>query len=123
MTPHNILIVDDDETITTIAQTVLKKNNFQSQAVKNGKDAITALKKTQFDAVILDIMMPKMDGKKTLKAIRENSDTKDIPVFMLTGENMLTDLAEFMDMGANDYMVKPFNPETLVKRVEKLLKP
>ena len=123
MTSHNILIVDDDETITTIAQTVLKKNNFQSQAVKNGKDAITALKKTQFDAVILDIMMPKMDGKKTLKAIRENSDTKDIPVFMLTGENMLTDLAEFMDMGANDYMVKPFNPETLVKRVEKLLKP
>jgi len=123
MAKQNILIVDDDVTILEILKTVLGQHGYTSTEAPNGEEALSLLKSNDnIDAIILDIMMPKMDGRETLKEINKD-DAKEIPILMLTGENAISDVSECLSLGANDYMVKPFEPDNLISRLQKILPP
>ena len=113
-TQAKILIVDDDEAITGLLREVLEAEGFATHECLSGKGALDALSGDDFDLVLLDIMMPGMNGFETCQRIRENSD---VPVVFLTAKNEESDLVLGFSLGADDYIVKPFKPRELVSRV------
>jgi len=118
---HKILIIDDDISLNELLSEFLSKFGFTVEFKVNPIDGISLLKKkySEFDAVILDVMMPEMDGFTTLKKIREISE---IPVIMLTARGDVTDRIVGLEIGADDYMPKPFEPRELVARLKSILK-
>lgn len=115
----NILVVEDDEIINQVVTEFLKENDYVIESVTNGKKALEVFEKKTFDLVLLDIMIPEIDGLSVLKKIRE---TSDVPIIMLTalGDDV-TQLASF-NQEISDYVVKPFSPLVLMKRIENALK-
>lgn len=109
-----ILIVDDDEAITGLLREVLQAEGFATRECLSGQAALAALADDEFDLVLLDIMMPGMNGFETCQRIREASD---IPVVFLTAKNEESDTVLGFSLGADDYIVKPFKPRELVARV------
>lgn len=114
-----ILIVDDDVNICNLLQLYLEKDGFSTAVVNNGRAAIDYLRDEYADLVLLDIMMPGMDGYETIKAIREFSL---IPVIMLSAKSEMLDKINGFDFGADDYVTKPFEPQELISRVRALLR-
>ena len=124
MAKQKILIVDDDETILEILKQTLSDHGYEHIAAQDGEDALKQLQSNDnIDAVILDIRMPKMDGRETLKEIKSDHKAKHLPILMLTGENSLADVSECLTLGANEYMVKPFESDILINRLQKILPP
>ena len=119
MDTSKILIVDDNPEIREIIEILLKGEGFETVQAKNGLTALNQLKKQDFDLIILDIMMPGMDGLEMCKIIRE---TNNIPIIMLSAKS--TDLDKIMGLGigADDYVIKPFNPLELTARVKSQLR-
>lgn len=119
---YHILLVDDDEDILEFVSYNLKKEGFQVQTAANGNEAVKLAKKGQFDLIILDVMMPEMDGMETCTVMRSMPETKSTLITFLTarGEDY-SQIAGF-DAGADDYISKPIKPRLLVKRVEALLR-
>ena len=109
-----ILIVDDDEVIARLLSEILRSEGFSTRECLSGPAALEALAQDDFQLVLLDIMMPGMNGFETCQRIRENSD---VPVVFLTAKNEESDLVLGFSLGADDYIVKPFKPRELVARV------
>lgn len=114
-----ILIIDDDKKLSDLLKDYLKKYNLDPVSVDNPLDGISELDKNRYDFVILDIMMPDMDGFETLKEIRK---TKDIPVIMLTARGETTDKIVGLELGADDYLSKPFEPRELLARIQSVFR-
>ena len=110
-----ILVVDDETAIADIIKYNLEKEGFHAQTVGDGVYCLEALEKEDFDLIILDVMMPRMDGFQTLKEIRKNSR---IPVIMLTAKEEEVDKILGLELGADDYVVKPFSMRELIARVK-----
>ena len=110
-----ILLADDEVSLAKALVHILEKHNFSAEAVYNGEDALAYLESGCYDAAILDVMMPKMDGIQVLKKIREKGIT--IPVLMLTAKSEIEDKVEGLDSGANDYLTKPFDTRELLARL------
>jgi two-component system KDP operon response regulator KdpE len=110
-----ILVVDDEPRIVEVVSMNLEVEGYQVTAASNGYQALDKVTKDLPDLVILDIMMPEMDGFETLKRIREIST---VPVIMLTVKGEETDRVKGLDLGADDYITKPFGPSELVSRVK-----
>ena len=110
-----ILLADDEVSLAKALVHILEKHNFSAEAVYNGEDALAYLESGCYDAAILDVMMPKMDGIQVLKKIREKGIT--IPVLMLTAKSEIEDKVEGLDSGANDYRTKPFDTRELLARL------
>lgn len=110
-----ILLVEDDKSLSRAVSTILQKNNYTVDWVGNGLDAVEYVKAGIYDAVIMDIMMPKMDGVTALKHIR--NDGNDVPVLLLTAKTEIEDKVTGLDMGANDYLTKPFDSRELLARL------
>ena len=110
-----ILLADDEVSLAKALVHILEKHNFSAEAVYNGEDALVYLESGCYDAAILDVMMPKMDGIQVLKKIREKGIT--IPVLMLTAKSEIDDKVEGLDSGANDYLTKPFDTRELLARL------
>lgn len=113
-TQAKILIVDDDEAITGLLREVLQAEGFATRECLSGQEALAALSDEDFDLVLLDVMMPGMNGFETCQRIREDSD---VPVVFLTARNEESDTVLGFSLGADDYIVKPFKPRELVARV------
>lgn len=113
-TQAKILIVDDDEAITGLLREVLQAEGFATHESLSGQEALAALSDGDFDLVLLDVMMPGMNGFETCQRIREDSD---VPVVFLTARNEESDTVLGFSLGADDYIVKPFKPRELVARV------
>ena len=113
-TQAKILIVDDDEAITGLLREVLQAEGFATHECLSGQEALAALSDGGFDLVLLDVMMPGMNGFETCQRIREDSD---VPVVFLTARNEESDTVLGFSLGADDYIVKPFKPRELVARV------
>ena len=118
--PH-ILCIDDDDRIRELIRDFLKKNNFRVSLAKNSYEATKITNFFLFDLLILDIMMPKVDGISFLKDFRQKNNK--IPVLMLTANNNLNHKTKSFNGGCDDYLVKPFEPFELVLRIHKLLNP
>ena len=116
-----ILIVDDEEEIRCLIRDFLVKDNFEAYQASNGREAIDKLSKQDqmFDLVILDIMMPELDGLEVIKIIRK---TSNIPVIFLTSKNEEIDKVLGLEIGADDYITKPFNPREMVARIKAVLR-
>lgn len=112
-----ILIVDDDVAIVSLIEVVLKNENFITVAAYSGEQAMAALEQQEIDAAILDMMLPDINGLTLLKAIRNNARHKHIPVLMVTGKDDEIETVLGLEMGADDYIHKPFKKRELVARL------
>lgn len=115
----NILIADDEAKMRDLVKMYLVREGYKVSEAADGEQALSQLSKNTFDLVILDIMMPKIDGLTVCKEIRKNSD---IPVIMLTARGEEIDRVLGFELGADDYVVKPFSPRELAARVKALLR-
>ena len=113
-----ILLVEDDRSLSRAVSTILQKNNYSDDCVNNGQLALDYLEQDIYDAVIMDIMMPVMDGITALKNLRKRGN--NIPVLMLTAKTEIDDKVEGLDNGANDYLTKPFDTRELLARLRVL---
>lgn len=116
---NHILVVDDDAEIRDLLKRFLSKNGFRVSAVADGPRMRTALGETKFDLVVLDVMLPGEDGLSLCRRIRSESG---IPIIMLTAMGDDTDRIVGLEMGADDYLAKPFNPRELLARIKAILR-
>jgi len=114
-----ILVVDDEAPMRRLLELYLKKNEYDVRTAAHGEEAITLLKNSDFDMVILDIMMPGIDGWEVCKRIRVFSN---LPILMLTARDQTAEKVKGLKMGADDYLTKPFEEEELLARTEALLR-
>ncbi len=117
-----ILVVDDDEAINELVKINLELLGYEVITAKDGIQGFTLAKQELPDLIVLDVMMPDVDGYTVAKRIRENESTKPIPILMLTAMGQLEDKVKGFDIGVDDYLVKPFEMEELKVRVRALLK-
>ena len=110
-----LLLAEDERSLSKAIVTILEKNNYSADAVYDGVEALEYLESGNYDGLILDIMMPRMDGLTVLKKLREKGNT--IPVLMLTAKSEVDDKVQGLDMGANDYLTKPFATRELLARI------
>ncbi len=114
-----ILIIDDDKELTELLDEFLSEHKYKTQIYHNPVQAVKALEKQVPDLVLLDIMMPEMDGFQVLRKIRE---TLDLPVIMLTAKGEVSDKVVGLELGADDYLAKPFEPRELLARIQSILR-
>ena len=121
MSSPRILVADDEPALLRLLEFVLWRRGFIIQGVTNGNAAIEVLKTESPDLVILDVMMPGLDGYEVLTFIRETPRLEGLPVVMLTARAQLDDIQRGLTLGADAYLAKPFDPEELLSVVESLL--
>ena len=117
-----IWCVDDDSTIRDIEVYTLTQTGFEAKGFPDGLSMLEALKTEKPELIVLDIMMPGMDGVEVLKEIRSNSETRKIPVIMATAKGTEMDKIQGLDTGADDYLVKPFGVMEMVSRIKSVLR-
>ena len=110
-----LLLAEDELALSKALTAILERNNYSVDAAYDGQEALEYLEADNYDGVILDIMMPKVDGIEVLKRIREKGST--IPVLLLTAKSEIDDKVAGLDAGANDYLTKPFNSRELLARI------
>ena len=115
-----ILIVDDEPNIVMSLEYTFKKNNFVVYIARDGQEALEIVKTELPDVIILDVMMPLVDGYATLEQIRANEKLKDCKVIFLSAKNKESDIEKGLSLGANLYMTKPFSIKKLVEQVNEL---
>lgn len=113
-----IVIAEDDEQIANLVKFKLERSGYRVSTAENGRDALSLIREDSPDLVILDIMMPIMNGYEVLKGMKSNPDTSDIPVIMLTAKGLEEDILKGFESGAVDYIVKPFSVSELAARVK-----
>ena len=116
-----ILIVDDEPNIVMALEYTFKKNNFEVFIARDGQEALDILKNKQPDIIILDVMMPNVDGFETLKQIKKDERLKHCKVLFLSAKNKEKDIEKGLGLGANLYVVKPFSIKKLIEQVHELL--
>jgi DNA-binding response OmpR family regulator len=116
---EKILVVDDEYKIRKIIKKYLDKEGYEAVTAADGKKAIQYFENENLDLIILDLMLPELSGEEVCKRIRHSSD---IPIIMLTAKSQEDDRIEGLDIGADDYVVKPFSPRELMARVRALLR-
>ena len=118
---EDILIVDDEASVVEVVSLYLQREGFRVRAARNGTEALLALQSTRPALVILDVMLPHIDGLTLIRRMRDNP-ALDVPVIMLTARGRETDRISGLDLGADDYITKPFSPAELVSRVKAVLR-
>ena len=110
-----ILLAEDERSLSRAVVALLEKHNYSADAVYDGEEALDYLEAGNYDALILDIMMPKLDGLEVLRRLRAAGNP--IPVLLLTARSEIEDKVTGLDTGANDYLTKPFSTEELMARI------
>ena len=114
----HILVVDDDEGIRTLVKKYLNENNYLVTTANSAEDAFKKIQIIKFDLIILDIMMP---GKSGLEFLKENQKKLDTPVILLTAKGEANERVEGLEVGADDYLPKPFEPKELILRIQNII--
>ena len=117
--PHLILVVDDEPKVARLARDYLEKNGFRVLTAADGQSALTLARREKPDLVILDLMLPQIDGREVCRILRRESD---VPIIMLTALSEEIDQVTGLEIGADDYITKPFSVRALVARVRALLR-
>ena len=121
MSKGKILVVDDEVNITQILEFSIGSEGYQVITASNGEEALDVAKREQPNLIILDVMMPKIDGYEACRRIKANPLTKNIPVILLTAKGRDIDKRLGYEVGATDYIIKPFSPTQLIDRIQELL--
>jgi len=116
-----IVLAEDDPQIASLVRYRLEKMGYSVHVGEDGQQALDLVMSVRPDLVVLDVMMPVMNGFQVLRAIKESPDTKHIPAIMLTAREMEDDMLKGFDLGAADYITKPFSPAELAARVKAAL--
>ncbi|API90441.1 MULTISPECIES: response regulator transcription factor [Virgibacillus] len=114
-----VLVVDDEERIRRLIRMYMERDGFLVEEAENGREALTLALENHYDVILLDIMMPEMDGVEVCQELRKEKDT---PVIMLTAKGEEANRVQGFEIGADDYIVKPFSPREVVLRVKALLR-
>lgn len=117
-----ILAVDDDPDILTLIRYNLEKEGYKVSTAESGEAALEKARKSKADLLILDLMMPGMDGLEVCRILKSDAATRGIPVMMLTAKSEETDIVVGLELGGDDYLTKPFSPKVLAARVRALLR-
>jgi two-component system response regulator ResD len=118
---QNILIVDDEASVVEVVGLYLRREGFDIRSASDGREAFEELQKGRPDLLILDVMLPEIDGLEILRRLRSGSDAK-VPVILLTARGQEVDRIYGLELGADDYVVKPFSPAELTARVKAVLR-
>lgn len=116
-----ILLVEDEKNIILGVRTCLDAVGYHVDIVEDGEEALKAISREHPDLILLDLLLPKVDGFEVLKALKGNSDTSSIPVIVLTAKAEEEDRQRALDLGADNYMTKPFKPQDLWDRLKHFL--
>lgn len=116
---NNILVIEDEEKVSDVLKAYLEKEGYKVYSTTKGLHGIELFKEKEFNLVILDLMLPDISGEEVCKIIRE---TSDVYIFMLTAKGTLTDRIDGLNIGADEYLVKPFSPRELTARVNALFR-
>jgi len=119
---HTILVVEDEEDIADLVAFNLRRNEFQVELAHDGIQGLAKAKGIKPDLIVLDVMMPGLDGFRVFKELRKDKSTRTIPVIMLTARGQTEDRIQGLELGAEDYVTKPFSPKELVLRIKNLIK-
>jgi len=119
---HAILVVDDEEDLLELVRYTLSKEGHTISCAGTGEDALKQARKQPPDLIVLDLMLPGIDGMEVCRRLKGDSKTRDIPIIMLTAKSEETDVISGLDRGADDYITKPFSPRVLAARVKSLLR-
>lgn len=115
------MVADDDEVLRRLVTHVLSREGYLVVGATSGEEVLEQVKSRRPDAIILDAMMPGIDGLEVLHMLRQDEITRDIPVIMLSARSQERDVVRGFDFGANDYLGKPFKPGELLVRLKRLL--
>ena len=122
MKAEKILLVDDEPDIVELVRYNLKKEGFEVHSAFDGEEALAKIRKENFDFIILDLMLPGMQGSEICRILRNDSATSDIPIIMLTARGEEVDKILGLEIGADDYMTKPFSPRELLARIKTIMR-
>ncbi len=121
MSKESILIVDDEEDVLELVRYNLAKNGYQAETAGTGEEALIKARAQLPDLMILDLMLPGIDGLEVCKKVKGDSKTQHIPIIMLTAKGEEADVVTGLELGADDYVTKPFSPKVLIARVRRIL--
>jgi two-component system phosphate regulon response regulator PhoB len=119
---EKILVVDDEEDILDLVRYNLEKEGYEVYCMETGEEAIEAARKMKPDLMLLDLMLPGVDGLEVCKNVKYDSETSFIPIVMLTAKGEESDIVTGLELGADDYISKPFSPKVLIARVRAVLR-
>ncbi|MBU0468218.1 MAG: response regulator transcription factor [Candidatus Omnitrophica bacterium] len=122
MANHKILIVEDDKDISEMIRYNLEKDGYSTVSVFDGEKVSQVVKASKPDLIILDIMLPGMDGLEICKNLKRDQSAEDIPIIMLTAKSQESDKIVGLELGADDYVTKPFSPKELIARIKAVLR-
>ena len=120
--PHHVLVVEDDEDIQQLVSYNLIKGGFQASCAFTGEEALEKVNSARPDLVLLDLMLPGMDGLEVCRALKQAPATRNIPIVILTAKGEESDVVAGLELGADDYITKPFSPKVAVARVKAVLR-
>ena len=115
---RKILVVDDDRTITALLKKYLEKNGYEVIAINEASEGLELAMTRKPDLIVLDVMMPIINGFNFCRLVKAEEDTKDIPIILLTSRNKMKDIEIGLEMGAEAYLIKPLNIEELIKTIK-----
>jgi two-component system phosphate regulon response regulator PhoB len=122
MAHENILVIEDEEDILELIQYNLSKDGFRIETALSGEEGLKKLRKDSADLVLLDLMLPGMDGFDVCRAMKKNDKMQHIPIVILTAKGEESDIVTGLELGADDYIVKPFSPKILAARLKTVLR-
>lgn len=117
-----VLVADDDDLLLKLLDYKLTQQGYDVTCVQDGEQALKVARDQKPDLIVLDGMMPGMDGLDVLRNLKDAEETRDIPIVMLTARNKERDIVGGLNLGADEYLVKPFMPEELTIRIKRLVK-
>ena len=119
---QSVLVVDDEEDLLELVRYNLTREGYKVTCVETGEEALKAARRQPPDLIVLDLMLPAVDGLEVCRRLKGDSKTRDIPIIMLTAKSEEGDMVAGLDRGADDYIAKPFSPRVLSARVKALLR-
>jgi two-component system phosphate regulon response regulator PhoB len=122
MNKEKILVVEDDEDILELIEYNLSQEGYRVVSITSGEEALVAERREQPDMVVLDLMLPGMDGLEVCRRLRSDPAARQVPIIMVTAKGEESDIVAGLELGADDYVVKPFSPKVLVARIRTVLR-
>jgi CheY-like chemotaxis protein len=121
MAQEHILVVDDDQNIQVLVKTILSQKDYKVTTASNGEEALEILKRERFQAIIVDAMMPVMDGNTLARKVKENPSTKDLPIIMITASKEVDMVKKSFSAGCVLFLPKPFTASSLLSLIQLIL--